>query len=130
MSVPPKALNTKNTTNKDTMSSIRYSFRLLYLCLVQIDDVHPHRLGFSASVERAALGLAVEESNQSARMRKHIIISSEQASIEIVLTQKDSIVRLVKNIPIAVLLPCAPPLILTVIGNDGNKFQIGKFHFQ
>lgn len=90
----------------------------------------PHRLGFSASVERATLGLAVEESNQSARMRKHIIISSEQASIEIVLTQQDSIVRLVKNIPIAVLLPCAPPLVLTVIGNDGNKFQIGKFHFQ
>ena len=58
------------------MSSIRYSFRSLYLCLVQIDDVHPHRLGFSASVERAALGLAIEESNQSARMRKHIIISS------------------------------------------------------
>lgn len=31
LSVPPKALNTKNTTNKDTMSFISYSFRLLYL---------------------------------------------------------------------------------------------------
>ena len=56
LSVPPKALNTKNTTNKDTMSSIRYSFRLLYLWLVQIDDVHPHRLGFSGRTCRP-LGL-------------------------------------------------------------------------
>ena len=54
------------------MSSIRYSFRLLYLCLVQIDDVHPHRFGFSASVERATLGLAVKESNQSGHLQKRV----------------------------------------------------------
>lgn len=54
---------------------------------INIDHLHFHPLGFPDRIRRTALGLAVIICNHTARMRKHIIITSKQTSTEIVSAQ-------------------------------------------
>ncbi len=80
---------------------------------VNIDHIHFHSLGFSDRIKRTALGLAVIVCNHTARMRKHIIVTSEQTSTKVVPAQYNNLIRFGKNLAITFLFRRSPSVALS-----------------
>lgn len=61
---------------------------------------------------------------------KHKIIPPEHATIEVILTQDDNAVGLIKKFVVLVLKDDVPTFTLTSIGNYGYKPYMGKLLFE
>lgn len=102
-----------------------YEKRITIACLIHIDDRHPLLPCLATGVGCAALRLAVKVGNHTAGMRQHVVVPFEIASVEVVFTQMHHIVRLGKDIGIALLLHHGPGSTLSLEGHDRYQFQHG-----
>ena len=93
--------------------------------LIHIDDRHPFLPCLATSIGCAALRLAVKVGNHTAGMRQHVVVPLEIASVEVVFTQMHHIVRLGKDIGIALLFHHGPGSALSLEGHDRYQFQHG-----
>lgn len=97
---------------------------------VNIDHIHFHPPGFSDRIKRTALELAVIICNHTARMRKHIIVTSEQTSTEIVSAQYNNLVCFGKYSVIPLLFRESPSVALSRKRDNGNQPYIGELVFE
>lgn len=102
-----------------------YEKRITIVRLIHIDDRHPFLPCLATGIGCAALRLAVKVGNHTAGMRQHVVVPFEIASIEVVFTQMHHIVRLGKDIGIALLLHHGPGSALSLEGNDCYQLQHG-----
>ena len=97
---------------------------------VNIDHIHFHPPGFSDRIKRTALELAVIICNHTARMRKHIIVTSEQTSTEIVSAQYNNLVCFGKYSVIPLLFRESQSVALSRKRDNGNQPYIGELVFE